>query len=143
MSLTLEPETIIEEQPPWTLAVNRHQNLLGKVVVVLQRPCARVVDLEPEEWRLLHQQIERVAVALDRLFQPDQVNLAFLMNIDPQVHLHVIPRYRSPRTWHGLAFDDPRWGEAAGPEQRMLGRPELEALATDIRAELPGPVAAT
>lgn len=48
--LTLMPHTVIRRGATWTMAVNRNQNLLGKIMLVLERPCSAVVDLLPAEW---------------------------------------------------------------------------------------------
>lgn len=97
MTLTLAPESVITEGASWTAAVNRNQNLIGKSMLVLRRPCTAVVDIDPHEWAALHGEIERLVSAITRLFAPDQFNFAFLMNVDRQVHLHVIPRYATSR----------------------------------------------
>ena len=136
MRLTLSPETVVQERPAWTIAVNRNQDLLGKTMLVLQRTCEAVHEINEEEWKLLRVEIRRLVPAIKRLFQPDQFNFAFLMNLDAQVHLHVVPRYVSPRRWHGREFTDANWGRAFGHEQRILDRDDLQHLADEIRAEL-------
>jgi diadenosine tetraphosphate (Ap4A) HIT family hydrolase len=134
--LSLIPETVIEERPSWTIAVNRNQDLLGKTMLVLRRGCVAVVDIEPDEWSSLHRDLQQLVPALERLFEPDRFNFAFLMNLDRQVHLHVIPRYASPRYWHEREFTDAHWGSAFGHEQHVLDRAELKLLAAEIRAQL-------
>lgn len=134
--LTLMPQTVIRQGATWTMAVNRNQNLLGKTMLVLERRCSAVVDLQPAEWAELHDQLRELVPALDRCFAPDQVNLAFLMNQDAQVHLHVIPRYQGQRTWNGEIFEDPHWGSAFGFEQHLLATDALSELARRIRNEL-------
>ena len=106
--MTLNPVTVIESGDVWTIAVNRNQNLLGKTMLVLQRPCAAVTELSTDEWVELHRQLRRVCAAIDGLFAPDLYNHAFLMNEDRQVHLHVVPRYKSERSWSGKTFTDQR-----------------------------------
>nr|WP_221380039.1 hypothetical protein [Actinoplanes polyasparticus] len=59
------------------------------------------------------------------------------MNADAQVHLHVVPRYRSRRVWRGHTFTDPHFGELYGKEQQILDAPELALLADQIRERLP------
>jgi diadenosine tetraphosphate (Ap4A) HIT family hydrolase len=134
----LIPETVVRTGAMWTVAVNLNQDLLGKTMLVLRRPATAVIDLSPSEWAQLHIELNDLVPALGRLFSPDQVNLAFLMNQAPQVHLHVVPRYRSPRTWGGLVFTDAHWGSVFGPEQRPLPQDLLAQLAAEIRAELGG-----
>ena len=135
--LSLIPESVIEERPAWTLAVNRNQDLLGKTILVLRRACTAVIEIEPDEWLRLHVELQRLVPAIARLFQPDQFNFAFLMNLDAQVHLHVVPRYASPRRWHDREFVDAHWGNVFGDEPRILDRSELRTLADEIRSQLP------
>ena len=133
---TLIPETVIRQGATWTMAVNRNQNLLGKTMLVLERPCSAVVDLSPAEWAELHAELRELVLALERCFAPDHVNFAFLMNQAALVHLHVIPRYQSERIWNGEIFEDPHWGSSFGSEQRALGPDVLAELARQIRNEL-------
>ncbi|MEM9654943.1 MAG: HIT family protein [Actinomycetota bacterium] len=136
VSYELDPATVVEDGGVWALAVNRNQNLLGKTMLVLRRPCSAVVDLDQAEWSLLQEEIVRVTSGLRSLFQPDQFNYAFLMNVDAQVHLHVVPRYAAPRTWRGREFTDANWGQAFGTDQVALPSEDLAALSADLRAVL-------
>ena len=136
MTLSLLPESVIEQRPSWTLAVNRNQDLLGTTMLVLRRHCTAVIDIAPDEWVALRCELRRLVPALDRLFDPDQFNIAFLMNLEAQVHLHVVPRYASTRRWHDRTFIDEHWGEACGREQQLLPPSELRLLADEIRAQL-------
>lgn len=115
MALVLAPDSIVAEGAHWTLAVNHNQNLLGKIILVARRPVESVTELDNDEWCDLLHQVRRVCAALDELFQPDRYNHAFLMNLDAQVHLHVVPRYREQRIWDGEVFSDPHFGALFGP----------------------------
>ena len=137
MSLRLHPASVITADRLWTLAVNRNQNLLGKTMLVANRGVDSVGALRPDEWADLHDQVTRVTTALDDLFRPDHYNYAFLMNADIQVHLHVIPRYREVRSWHGETFSDPHFGTLFGTEVRLLDDDALGSLAAAIRARVP------
>lgn len=138
MPIRLLQSSLVGETEHWTIAVNRNQNLLGKVVLVSRRDIEAVTELNDAEWHALHAQMRRVCAELDELFRPDPYNHAFLMNLDSQVHLHVVPRYASPRDWHGEAFTDPHFGSLFGTEQRILGDERLDRMAAEIRAHLPG-----
>jgi diadenosine tetraphosphate (Ap4A) HIT family hydrolase len=137
--VTLAPETIIERGDLWTVALNRNQNLLGKVMLVLNRPLEQVILLREDEWADLHRQMRRFTLALTAAFQPDHFNYAFLQNQDRQVHLHVIPRYAASRTIAGETFADPDYPDhyhvPATP--RMLSKEQLVTLAETIRRALP------
>lgn len=134
--LELIPQTVVRTGPTWTVAINRNQNLLGKTMLVLNRPATAVTELSADEWLTLHDELRRLTKALHSLFEPDQFNYAFLMNQDAQVHLHVVPRYATVRSWRGLVFDDPHWGSSFGTEQRPLDPQILGQLAAEISDQL-------
>jgi diadenosine tetraphosphate (Ap4A) HIT family hydrolase len=133
----LDPATVIREGPLWRVALNRNQDLLGKVVLALRREADDVLDVTGEEWASFTDELRRVRAAVDALFRPDVWNHAFLMNLDPQVHCHVVPRYAAERRWGGEVFTDPHFGSLFGPEQRVLTGPMLAALRDEVRARLP------
>lgn len=105
-------------------------------MVVLRRDCTAVIDVQDHEWANLRHELRRLVGALTALFNPDQMNYAFLMNVDAQVHLHVIPRYATARRWRDLVFEDVHWGSAFGHEQQVLDSDALTALAGQVRDEL-------
>lgn len=87
----------------------------------------------------LHRQIQRTTTAVDSLFSPDQYNYSFLMNEDPKVHLHVVPRYRTPRSWEGVTVEDSAYGSLHATNTVELSATSLARLADAIRARLPSP----
>jgi diadenosine tetraphosphate (Ap4A) HIT family hydrolase len=136
-TLVLDPSTVLREGPLWRVALNRNQSLLGKAVLVLRREAEDVLDVTVEEWASFTDELRRVRAAVDARFRPDGWNHAFLMNADPQVHCHVVPRYASERRWHGEVFTDPHFGEVFGPEQHLLPAAHIEALRDEVRSRLP------
>ncbi len=127
---------VVERGEFWTLALNRNQNLPGKSVLVLNRHGERVSDLTAEEWASLHPYATRVTSALDGLFSPDLYNFAFLINQDKHVHLHIVPRYASPRRWRGGTYTDPHYGSLFGTEGRPASGEDLDELAEALRSRL-------
>ncbi|HEX5440752.1 MAG TPA: hypothetical protein VFW76_07700 [Ktedonobacterales bacterium] len=137
--IILDPATIIEQGTFWTLALNRNQNLLGKVMLLANRPVEEVTALTLDEWFALHIQIRRATTALIKAFQPDHFNYAFLQNQDRQVHLHIIPRYATSRMFEVLTFDDPDYPShyAVPAPTRHLGAAQAQALGNLLHALLP------
>ena len=127
---------VVERGELWTLALNRNQDLPGKSILVLNRHCERVSDVATEEWASLHPYAKRVTSALDTLFAPDLYNLAFLLNFDAHVHLHVVPRYASPVEWRGETYTDEHYGSLFGKEQLPASEEALEELAEGLRGRL-------
>jgi diadenosine tetraphosphate (Ap4A) HIT family hydrolase len=97
----------LREGRTWAITLNRNQNLLGKLMVVLARHEESVASLSDAEWTELRDHIRWATERLERAFAPDHFNYAFLQNQDRHVHLHVIPRYASTRSVAGVEFDDP------------------------------------
>jgi diadenosine tetraphosphate (Ap4A) HIT family hydrolase len=129
---------VIERGELWTIAVNRNQSLLGKCLIALNRPEDSVIRLSLPEWMDLHRQMARLRVAVDDLFAPDQHNYAFLMNVDSQVHLHAVPRYRTPRRWRDESYVDDRYGHLFVEDHRSWSAADLAELREAIALRLPG-----
>ena len=93
------------------------------LVLVPRLPEAReLIDLEAGPRRQLMDEIDQVARVLRRLFRPHKLNVAALGNLVPQLHVHVIARFREDPAWPA-----PVWG-------RVSARPySPEALVERIR----------
>ncbi len=132
-SQSLEP--VIAESDYWRLVLNTNQNLLGKCMLVLRRHLERVAELSPVEWATLHPQIAQATLAVDRLFKPEHFNYAFLQNQDRHIHMHIIPRYASPRMFMNTAFTDPDYPShyAVPSPVRHLTTEQMLALAKQMQ----------
>lgn len=129
----------IWEHPYWSLYLNDNQNLLGKLMLALNRHCESLLELTPDEWMQLRVEVRDAELVLDRLFRPDRYNLMFLMNLDRHVHLHVVPRYRTARTYASKDFEDPDFGSLATTAGRRMTDEWLNALVRDLRKALESP----
>lgn len=66
-----------------------------------------IIDLDAAQRLQLSEEIDTACRALRTLFKPDKLNVAALGNMVPQLHMHVIARYRSD-----IAWPRPVWGAA-------------------------------
>ena len=66
-----------------------------------------IIDLDAAQRLQLSEEIDTSCRALRMLFKPDKLNVAALGNMVPQLHMHVIARYRSD-----IAWPRPVWGAA-------------------------------
>jgi diadenosine tetraphosphate (Ap4A) HIT family hydrolase len=125
------PTPKLREGRHWVITLNRNQNLLGKLMVVLARHEESVASLAEPEWLELRDHIGWAAQRLERAFAPDHVNYAFLQNQDRHVHLHIIPRYASSRSVDGLQFNDPDFPRhyAVPGRQRIANTALIAAIA--------------
>jgi len=132
-----DPRFAIAAGRDWTLFLNRDQNLLGRCYLRLNRPETDALALSPDELAELWQFAARARAALSARWEPDHFNFAFLMNVDRQVHFHVIPRYRARREFAGGSFADPTFGGhyAVGPD-RVLNEAAYDAIIAALRDRL-------
>ena len=61
-------------------------------------------DLSLEDQYQLTREIDHVCTVMKRELGPDKLNVASLGNMVPQLHIHVIARYKNDRAWPGAIF---------------------------------------
>jgi diadenosine tetraphosphate (Ap4A) HIT family hydrolase len=123
MALTHFPDAAwkIAESSQWAVMLNKEQDLIGRIFLLLKREETDVAALSPQELMELWSVVRQVKKVLGLTFGPDHYNFAFLMNIDAQVHFHVIPRYKDKREFAGGTFTDPNFGKhyGTGPTKKL------------------------
>jgi len=95
---------IDDETYPWLLLVPR------------RRGVSEIVDLGSVERAHLMSEITQVADALKAETECDKLNIAALGNVVPQLHVHIIARFRSDAAWPRPVWGvcpPSRYGEAA------------------------------
>lgn len=99
------------------------------LILVPERDSVREIhELTAEDRAELIEEIARAGEALQRLFQPDKLNVGALGNVVPQLHVHVVARFATDRAWPG-----PVWGSGAAA---AYSDDELEALKDRLAAEI-------
>lgn len=88
-----------------------------------------MTGLTTEEWVERHREVEWVTKRVRLAFAPDHFNYAFLMNADPHVHPHVIPRYVATRELASVTFVDPDYPDSyrVPPSREKISQPEVIA----------------
>lgn len=79
-----------------------------------------IVDLGQAQQSQLVDEIARASRLLQAAFKPHKINVAALGNLVPQLHVHVIARYRED-----IAWPRPVWGMAAAqpyPPEALVER---------------------
>lgn len=79
--------------------------------------------LEAKEWHhlteaqqsLLCREISQVSKWMESEFQPDKINVGALGNMVPQLHIHVVCRYKTDTSWPGAI-----WGVKQEVEARIF-----------------------
>ena len=97
--------------------------LVPRRAIIVELP-----DLDDVEQAQLMTEVARVARALRAVTSCDKLNIAALGNVVPQLHVHVIARFRSDAAW-----PKPVWG-AAPP--RPYDREELHSFGQPLRKKI-------
>ncbi len=70
------------------------------LLLVPRRPAvAEIVDLSDQDQRILWGEIATISKLLRNLFHPDKLNVATIGNLVPQLHVHLIARFRTDEAW--------------------------------------------
>jgi diadenosine tetraphosphate (Ap4A) HIT family hydrolase len=86
--------------------LNDDQGFLGRCYFALNRHETYLTRLTTAELTELWGLFERVKSALDLLWSPDHYNYVFLMNVQPHLHGHIIPRYSVEREFESHLYTD-------------------------------------
>ena len=108
--LALSAVRLMDERSwPWLVLVPRGAGLV------------EITDLCAAERAQLMEEIAAAAEAICGLHRPDKINIGALGNLVPQLHVHVVGRFRGDPAWPG-----PVWG--AKPAREPSAPDRLEAM---------------
>lgn len=99
------------------------------VLLVPRRPAiVEIIDLSEVEQAQLMTEVTRVSRAVREVTKCDKLNVAALGNMVPQLHVHIIARFRSDPAW-----PKPVWGVAPPKD---YNREDLHAFANPLKAKI-------
>tara|TARA_B110000003_G_scaffold229511_1_gene231334 strand:- start:471 stop:1340 length:870 start_codon:yes stop_codon:yes gene_type:complete len=103
------PKTVIKEYLNWVLLLRLEQYTLGSLVLVHKKPTNQFSDISNDAFNEYNQISKEIEYHLSNLFNYDKINYMMLMMKDPDVHYHIIPRYKKSIDFLGNAFIDHDW----------------------------------
>ena len=79
------------------------------ILVPEKNDIVEIMDLKANEFNKLNSEILQVAKIIKSVFNPDKLNVATLGNIVPQMHIHIVARFKNdklfPKTVWGHEFN--------------------------------------
>jgi len=98
------------------------------LILVPRRPALKEFHhMAPDDLAQATDEICRASRALESRFSPDKINIGALGNMVPQLHIHVIARFKDDPAWPG-----PVWGkqppvpyESAALQERLAALSDL------------------
>lgn len=128
-AFTLHPQLAGDSLPvgDLTLSQLRLSNDAGfpwLILIPRRADVSEIIELDEADRAVLMQEIAAVSQALKTLTGCDKLNVAALGNMVPQLHIHVIARFKGDPAW-----PKPVWGQ-------VPAKPYAEAVATDLISQL-------
>lgn len=111
-----------------SLYVFREQSHLGRCIVAYKDHVSEIVDLTVEERNLFIEDVNRVAVAIHKAFNPNKINYGFYGDTGKHLHCHLCPKYKDEYEWGGVFLMNPHLKE--------LDDEELKEIAEKIKENL-------
>lgn len=111
MGFTLHPNFASKErllELPLSILLLETEKPYPWLILVPKRPGAsRLLDLPFDDKVQLLKEIELAERALFEEFKPDQMNVCQIGIKTPQLHIHVIARFKEDPSWPGTVFENP------------------------------------
>lgn len=95
---------IIDELELSYLVLNNNAYFPWVILIPKVNHAIELIDLDKKLQYLLLDEIEKVSLAIQQVFIPDKLNIATLGNIVPQLHIHIIARYKEDKMWPQSVF---------------------------------------
>ena len=89
------------------VSLKRDQFFRGYCFVFTKKHVTELFHLDLPSRIGVIEEMNSVAAALSRLFNPDKINYELLGNMVPHMHWHVVPRYLSDPLWPRPIWSEP------------------------------------
>ena len=113
MSFTLDPilkrdSHYLTELKLCQIRLMDNSNYPWLILVPMKNNIIEITDFEQTDYDLFNWEIRKVAKILQNEFKPDKLNIAAIGNVVPQMHVHIIARFKNdtlfPKTVWGSQF---------------------------------------
>ncbi|WP_034467733.1 HIT family protein [Butyrivibrio proteoclasticus] len=110
------------------LVLFKEQSHPGRCIVAYKDHVSEIVDISDEERNAFFADVNRVAKALHKVFNPDKVNYGAYGDTGCHLHMHLVPKYKDDFEWGGV-FE-------MNPQKKFLTDAEYEEMIEKIKAAL-------
>ncbi len=116
------------ELPMSKVILFKEQSHPGRVIVACKKHVDDITELTQDERAQYMEDINKVAVAIHKLFGPDKVNFGAYGDTMHHLHVHIVPKYKDQYEWGGVF--------AMNPHETELTDAEYAELVEKIKKEL-------
>ena len=126
---TLESDTVkIGELPLSLLLLSKDANYPWLILVPKRHGIEELYQLSADDRHQLMKESDCLSKALVSLFSPDQLNIAAIGNMVPQLHIHHVCRFRTDVCW-----PKPVWGQVPATAYTHA---DVTAIISDVSGQL-------
>lgn len=114
--------------PSSTVFLFREQTYKGRCIVAYKNHATELYELSGEALLAFMEDVNRVARAMKKIFQPAKINYGAYSDKLPHLHVHLAPKY----------VDGPDYGGVfvMNPQKTYLQEGEYEAIIEQLKEEL-------
>jgi diadenosine tetraphosphate (Ap4A) HIT family hydrolase len=99
-----QSKKIIKKLSVSTVVLNNTKEIDWYIVVYKALDKKNIFELKSSERKEFFQDIELVGGLVKEIYAPDQMNVAMFGNITPQLHCHIMPRFKNDFAWPNPVF---------------------------------------
>jgi diadenosine tetraphosphate (Ap4A) HIT family hydrolase len=103
------PDNVVADFDHWVVLMRPQQVTLGALVLAAKSDATSFAALPAAAYAELAAATSKIEKGLRAFRDFDRINYLMLMMVDPHVHFHVLPRYRSRQQFQDLEFADAGW----------------------------------
>ena len=103
------PSNLVKNYENWVVILRPVQITLGSLILACKQEVESFSLISRESHLELADVIIDIEKTLKTCFNYEKINYLMLMMVDPHVHFHIIPRYKSTRRLAENVFEDFDW----------------------------------
>jgi diadenosine tetraphosphate (Ap4A) HIT family hydrolase len=127
--MQLQHDTIFIGELPLCNVLLMNNAMFPWVILVPKRmEITEIMDLPQAERTILMEEIAATSKVMKETYWPDKINVAALGNVVPQLHIHVIARFKTDDVW-----PEPVWGKGKREYTEQSLREALEILRREFK----------
>ena len=104
-----DPARRVAQTDCWTVLLRPRQPTFGSLVLVCREPVRSFAEVSAQGYAEMRQLVGLIEATLREVVAYERINYLMLMMVDPDVHMHVSPRYQAARSFAGVEFADAGW----------------------------------
>ena len=109
------------ELPMSKVILFREQSHKGRLIVACKKHVDDITNLTPEERHQFIDDVNKVAEAMHKAFNPDKINFGAYGDTMHHLHFHLVPKYKDGYEWGGIFAMNPHENDLTDEQLKEIG----------------------